>query len=231
MIDHLARKKMAEAIRSYLDERIAAFEFDEALEDIRTATDDVTVQKLAVWLWFFYDDFEDHKIVATKEQWDFLHRVLLLLESNGEPELTFEHSKKRRWSVRQLIAVCALAVFALGALGLDRREYYVILSIPFGILCVLLYLWNLRASPEPRSMESALIPFSSITEIVAARRKAPLFSKKPYPSHLKSRTIWHPLFDTLTCLLTIALCLAFPPVVLLFQALPDTNITTKVTVH
>jgi len=231
MVDQSARKKMAEAIRSYLDERIAAFEFDETLEEIRTTTDDITVQKLVVWLRCFYDDYKDHKIVATKEQWNLLHRILLLLETDGEPKLTFKQIREHRWSVRQLIAVCALIAFAFGAIRLGWGEYYVILSIPFGILSVLLHLWNLRAPLQQRSMESALVPFSSVSELMAARRKVSVFAKKRYPSHLESRKFTHPIVDILTCLLAIALCLAFPPVVLLFQALPDTNTTMKVIVH
>ena len=50
---------MEAAIRSYMDERLTAFELDETLSDISSKTDDKTVQHVGQALWFHYDDITD----------------------------------------------------------------------------------------------------------------------------------------------------------------------------
>ena len=93
MIDQAARKQMADTIRSYLNEEIKSFQFSNALDDIRTQTADATVDLIADILWCFYDDdWLSHKVIASKEEWDYFHRLLLVLESDTELE-GYRHAK------------------------------------------------------------------------------------------------------------------------------------------
>ena len=77
---------MSKAIRAYMAETITAFQLDEALFTIADATQDGTVKAVAKQMWFHYDDCKDHKIVSSKQTWDYFNRLLLLLESEAEAE-------------------------------------------------------------------------------------------------------------------------------------------------
>lgn len=77
---------MSEAIRSYMDGRIASFKSDDALCEIASGSQDESVRALQKALWFQYSDVEDHKFVGPKQEWDYFNRLLLLLSSDAEAE-------------------------------------------------------------------------------------------------------------------------------------------------
>ncbi len=226
MIDRTARNHIAGAIRLYLDEKITAFQFDDAIQEASCKTKDKTAQEMVQALWYYYDDVTDHKVHATKKVWDYFHRILLLLESDGELEII----KIRRWSFRQFIAACTLAMFLLVAFHLGWGEHLYFVSIPFGIISILISFLHSKASrkSEPSRMEIALTPFSSIRDIFKARRRVAVFKKKLYPAHLARRSIISPFLDKITRLPLIMMCLFFAPVPLLFQAMPETATKMKV---
>jgi len=105
MVDREARNRMIEALESYMDEHIRALEFDDALVAIEASTSDETVKLLRWDLWSVYDDLEDHKVIASKEEWDALNRVRLFLESDAEIEM------ERRWTWRQAAAITGLLCY------------------------------------------------------------------------------------------------------------------------
>ena len=109
MIDRRARNKMATAIRSYMDEEMKAFQLDEELNRISDATKDKTVKDISFILYFHYDDIENHKIVASKEEWDYFNRLLLLLESDGELESI--NSRTIWHPFRQTVAAIFFGIF------------------------------------------------------------------------------------------------------------------------
>jgi hypothetical protein len=225
MVDRESRKKMAEVIRAYFDEKITAFEFDDALKELDQHTQDETVHDLTTALWFHYDDCKDHKIVATKEQWDYFHRILLVLESGGRLECG---PRRYAWSVRQLIAALVLVFFVGAAFRLDWWEYLVIVSMPFGLVSMLLSFWNSKASRKPTEKEMALTPFLSISELLSCRRKVMGFSKKPYPFRLESRKVRDSIAEIMMWVPGIMMWLMFAPLVLLFQTMPDIDEKTSV---
>ena len=106
MIDRKARSEMCKAIRDYMAEGISAFELDDSLDCIAHDSRDSTVKFVTKLMWFHYDDCKDHKIVASKQEWDYFNRLLLLLESEAEADfvrvrtswraewLDFFHSEK-----------------------------------------------------------------------------------------------------------------------------------------
>jgi hypothetical protein len=224
MIDRAARNQIAGAIRLYLDEKITAFQFNDVIVEASCKTKDKTAREMIQTLWYHYDDITDHKVLATKEDWDYFHRILLLLESDGELEIT----KIRRWSFRQFIAACTLAVSLLVAFHLGWGEHLYFVSIPFGIISISLSFWHSKTTCEPDRMEIALTPFSSIKEIFKARRRVAVFKKKSYPAYLARRSIRSPFWDKITWLPLIMMCLFFAPVPLLFQAMPETTTKLKV---
>jgi hypothetical protein len=217
MIDRENRDRLVDAINRYLDEAITAFEFDDQIHDIRSATDDRTLQRVVDTLWFYYDDCEDHKVVLTKEAWDHFQRLALLLKSDMHVKVVV----RRKWSVRQIIAGLALGLFGVCVARLGFGRHLLVVAVPFGVVSMLLSYWHHRAFPTSR--ESILTPFSSVSEILGIRRKVSGFAKRKYPSRLTSRTIRSPLMATAVMLQTASTWLFLSPLVLLFQMLPDTD--------
>jgi len=228
MIDYAARRQMGDIIRSYLNEEIKAFQFSDALYDVAGKTKDSTVQQTVDALWYLYDDVKDHKIVASKEEWDFFHRLLLILESDAEIEV----SKVRKWSLRQLIAAFAMVTFVMLALHLSWGPYLLGAYIALGLVSMLLWYSRSRATPKPDATEIALTPFSSISQLLAIRRRVPHFLKERYPTRLATRRIRHWIFEMpmplLSSLVVGAIWSIFAPVPLLFQAMPKTRSTTRI---
>ncbi len=109
MVDRVTRDRMAGALERYLDEEITAFQLDAELDGAARVTEDRTAWDLRLAVWANYDDLVDHKVTASREQWHYLQRVLLLLRSDGEFELT---RRRRRWSLRQAGAGLALLLFS-----------------------------------------------------------------------------------------------------------------------
>lgn len=213
-IDREARDRMAYVAEQYLNEEITAFEFDDALELISSDTEDKTVHEIRLAFWGAYDDLTDHKVVASKESWDFFQRLLLILKSNARIEM----SKRRRWTVRQSIAISLLSLFLAVVVYTDFGVLAYIVYIGVGVVSLGLAYWRGRL-PEPGA---AMEPFSSLMEIVKVRKSVPSFLKQSYPGHLKNRSLrsgwevillWWPIYGTLWFIVG--------PLMLLVQSFPE----------
>lgn len=219
MIDRKARDQMARAIRSYLDEEISAFKFDEALAQASNATEDRTVQTVARALWFLYDDCKDHKIVASKEEWDYFNRLLLLIESGGEMETV---RSWRKWHPFQAVAAVLFLTFLLIAVRVGWGEHLIAYALPFGPASMLLaWLNSRRYRKEVHAIASALTPFPSVGNLLAIRRHVSGFGRHRYPKAIVARRIRDPIIDRLMWVpWSLAWCM-FSPVALFLQMLPN----------
>jgi len=218
MVDRKARDQLASALQSYMDERIAAFEFDDTLWRAVDSTQDNTVQEIGQALWLHYDDLKDHKIVACKEEWDYFNRLLLLLQSDAEVECV--RTWRRWWSVRQSIAALSLAGFLGVAIHVGFGGQLFLWAIPFGVVSMLLAWWGRRGLTKRTRLELALAPFPSVGSLMRIRRRVPAFSKKRYPIDIQGRVIrdaWTYRFMMVPAAVMWLMC---APIVLLFQALP-----------
>lgn len=226
MIDRKARDEMARAIRSYMAEEITAFQFDDALTKAMEATKDETVQTTGRALWFHYDDCKDHKIVASKVEWDYFNRLLLLLESDGELETV---KSWRRWRLRQAVAAVFFVVFFFVALRVGFGEQLFAYALPFGpVSMVLAWLNSRRRTTTPPSLEIALTPFPSVSSLLLVRRKVVSFVKVKYPASIVGRRIRDPIIDKLMWIpWSVAWCM-FSPVALFFQMLPERKSETRI---
>lgn len=96
MINREARNQLAALIRQYIDDRFAGpaaiTDFDEQLLSYLDS-DDVTVQYVAESLLDFY---EDDTAYLTKQLWDHIQRLLLLLDSSSTVSVT--HSRRLSWT-------------------------------------------------------------------------------------------------------------------------------------
>lgn len=222
MFDRVARDKLIEAISEYLNDTVTAFVFDEHLYEIATTTKDETVCQVVDALWFYYDDCKDHKVVLTKEQWNYFQRLILLLQSDSHIHVTLT----RHWSVRQAIALAALGCCLVFLFIFDMSYWFI--AVPFGFVSMALGFMHRRQMPQVSATEIALTPFSSVSEIRAALRRSPHFRKRRYPSGLADRKIRSDGERSVLRFHYYALWLFASPFVLFFQALPDTQTTLHV---
>lgn len=226
MIDREARGQIVKAIRSYMSEGITAFQFDDALTEASNATEDKTARTIAKALWFHYDDCKDHKIVASKEEWDYLNRLLLLLASDGELETV---RSSRKWQPLQAVAALLLLAFLLIAVRVGWGEHLIAYALPFGPASMLLaWLNSHRRRSHIQALESALTPFPSTSSLLAVRRRVGGFARSRYPKAIVGRRIRDPIIDKLMWVpWSIAWCM-FSPVALFFQMLPATEEETRI---
>jgi len=219
---------MVKVVQSYMNEEITAFQFDEALDEAVNATEDKTVWTVRQELWFHYDDCKDHRIVASKEQWDHFNRLLLVLESDGEMEIV---RTWHTWHPRQVVATVLFITFMVVAVQSGFGEHLVVLALPFGPFSMLLaWLKSRHRKRTTPAAETALAPFPSVRSLLAIRRSVPAFRRKRYPRSLKGRTIRDPLIDKLMWIPWTMAWWMFSPVAIFFQMLPERESETRIKV-
>ena len=228
MVDREARDAMVGAMERYLNEEITAFEFDDALSEIET--EDETVSDTRISLWFFYDDCKDHKVVATKEDWDFLHRIILVLKSSAH----IKTPRRMRWTMRQPIAACCLLLYGVMAYFMGFGSHLLFAHAACGIVSMGLAYWRYHpaASPSHRKQQ-ALAPFSSVSELLAVRRKVRCFTKGKYSPAIEERRIRNVILNAAMLVVFVALpalpfWLTLSPLVLFGQSIGEVDVAPRV---
>ncbi len=189
MIDRDARNKLSALIRRYLDEDIMAFDLDEALDDFRDSSDS-GLRFVTDSLWYHYDDCDDHLIVASKSEWDYFQRLLLLLESNS----TVTTRRHRHWSATQIVAAVSLAMCGLIAFQTGVGSHLFIFFVPFG-LCSIAISHFRHPAVDARPYDQIVTPFASIGDLRVAYDSASSFKKRQYQRRLESRLIRSPVLS------------------------------------
>lgn len=209
---------MAETIQSYLDERITAFQLDEVLSEISISTEDPIVKNTADLMWGYYDDLKDHKIVASKQVWDFFVRQILLLKSDAEIEII---KTKWNWSVQNAIAGFFVLIFVFFACHMEWGFSLCLMAVSCGIISMLLDFWASHLGQMFSEYDASLIPFPSIESLLSVRRSVPIFFKTKYPGPLRFRRIRKSSEEIFMWIPAILAWLMFGPLVLFIQMLPE----------
>jgi hypothetical protein len=119
-------------------EEITSQELDDVLAEL--TTQDGSVQLITREVWGLYDDLVDHVIVTSKEGWDYLNRILVLLDSNAEVEVV------RAWAsfgVTESFTAVALAGYAyLVTRGGFSAGSVIGWALPFGLVSMMIALAN-----------------------------------------------------------------------------------------
>ncbi|HVX14930.1 MAG TPA: hypothetical protein VHC22_27315 [Pirellulales bacterium] len=184
VVNRPPREELAEAVEDFLSDRIGAFEFDERLRKICDETPDHTVQIVAEQLWCFYDDITDHPAVLTKEEWNLIQRLMLIVRSGGE----LEQSDRRVTHASQGVALATLV--ATGSVSFAIPQAWPLFVFLAGLISIGLSWWRehrlyLCLKPDPWCMW----PFPSFAAISRALQRAPDFRKKKWRPELAKRHI------------------------------------------
>jgi hypothetical protein len=161
-------------------------------------------------------------IAATKSEWDFFQRFLLLLDSDGE--LVFTTHKD--WTIRQPLAAFALAGWVWAASERGLGYGLLVATLLAGLASVFFSRW--RQAAGAGSGDGRRFPFGSFAELRAVRRRCPTFRKQPYPPHLTARTLRRSVLRRLIALPSYLLWLGLSPIVLACQMLPEKRSTHSV---
>jgi hypothetical protein len=226
MLDRRARDDINRALRAYMAEELTAFQLDDVLMRVMDETEDETVKPVALAIWCHYDDLKDHKIVATKAQWDYLNRLLLILESDAEIETV---KTSWRWHGGQAVAAAFLMAFGCVALWAGFGERLLLYAVPFGLVSMVLARFNHRQRCRRVSAsELALTPFPSVGRLLSVRRSVRGFVRRRYPREINGRRIRSPAMSTMIRLPSALAWLVLSPVVLFFQMLPERESGTRI---
>lgn len=135
MVDRKGRDELAAALRLYMTGKITNFEFDTIREKVTYESSDKTVELIGHDLWFCYDDCKEDFVIATEERWDYLNRLLLILESDAHME---EKLHLRKWSYPQAIAGIAFFsfIFIVIKTGLGGHLFFIPFRWEFSRCCL-----------------------------------------------------------------------------------------------
>lgn len=212
------RDALGELIRRYLNDELSAFQLDEALDEYHE-TQDAAVRYVCEQLWYLYDDCDDHQVVLEKAEWDFIQRLLLLLESDHRVVST----KHWEWHWTQAVALLALVGFGLVAFTQGWGEHLFIASIPFGIVSLVIGQLRIRRYlAAADSYRAILFPFATFGELRRAYEQVG-FRKIRYPQHLRGRRIRSQGSEVFWNLYSVIFCLICSPLPLLAQSVPQSN--------
>jgi hypothetical protein len=223
IVDRPNRDAVIAAVNRYLNGETTAFQFDEEIFGIES--DDPSVRHAVCQLWYFYDDCKDHKVQLSKEAWDYIQRLILLLQSDAQIEVR----KRRRWDFTELIALAALILFVYESCWFGFGSQLLAVALPFGIVSFAISWWRARKSAgQMDKSRIGLTPFSSLSELLPLRRRVSNFRKCKYPPGMKKFKIRSPLEEFGMILQLYALWAIFSPVVLAVQILPMTETDTRI---
>jgi hypothetical protein len=214
MVDRPARTQILNAITAYLHGEIHAFEFDERLHQGVLKTKDRTVAFARTALWQLYDDITDHPVHLSKEAWDFVQRLRLILASNVEVQTS------RSWTLRQPLALVGLLILLLTALRLGLTWNFWCIDILVGLITILpLYLPSTFASQQNQE-QRRLVPFESLPQLRAIRRTVTDFQKEQYPSALVGRRLRSPAWTVVMLSISTVAWAVCAPLFLTLGLLP-----------
>jgi len=82
MVDRDARDRIGSALENYTNDLFTNDELDDIIWDTYHSTQDSIARESVRAIWCMYDEVRTHKVEATKEAWDYLERLRLLLASD-----------------------------------------------------------------------------------------------------------------------------------------------------
>lgn len=179
MIDRESRDKLIKLIKSFMNDEIKSDQFDKEMSEITWNSNDELVSSLHTELWGLYDDWTDHYITLSKDGWDYLNRVILLLES----DLESQYSPGKYPYLPVAIGITLLLVYGLVVYFGGILITILTIHIPIAI-----YLHtNLPTWLSLPRKDMRYYPFPSYSLLAKTRRKIAHFRKQKYKKELGNR--------------------------------------------
>lgn len=220
-VDRDARRELAAVIRGFLNDEIKSYDLADRSFGIRSK--DKTVHWCASVLWGFYDDCRTHKVVLGKSEWDYIQRMLLVLEGGGEvrtgrmPALSRELNYLTVILIGMVVTIASLYVYQPTWLA-----FFAWLGLSVGTVAV-------DSSIRAKFTAYAhLDPFNSFGELYRLRRYCSGFHKQPYRDEIGKRHIRHPILETNVEDVVPFLKMLFAPIIVVRYLLFQSSLGTRV---
>lgn len=214
MVNREKRNQLAALIRVYLNGQVELTEFVELQLEYYKSEDPA--------LYFVVGELLVHEVDAdalTKQEWDHIQRLLLLLESNST--VYYQNSSYRPWT-QPVAAVLLFTCLFIGLLtGFDLHLF--LYFIPVGLATILL-LFLRFPKPEVRPFDAIVTPFHSISDLNIAYESANFVKQRYHFSPKPSSK------DSLTGIIVLVFIswLCMPPIALLLMCFPEPDCEIKV---
>ena len=183
MVDRESRNQMLAILDDYLSGKIKTFVFEERRDALKTQ--DEAVRYIACISWYLHDDFIDHPARLTRQGWNFVQRLRLILQSDAE--IVTQH----RWNFTLYHAAILLGVAFLILICCRDGFGWQFWGADIVIGMIFFYFMNHRKFTSRRSglsgAASELIPAAEINpfDSFAAMRdtyeSVAEFHKMPFP--------------------------------------------------
>ncbi|WP_417388311.1 hypothetical protein [Gimesia sp.] len=213
MIDRERRNQLAALIRRYLDGKATAADFEKCqLENYISADQAVSHVSLEIG---FYS--ENAASTLSKEDWDYIQRLLLLLDSNST--VSWKTAPYRLWTqpVAEALLFTCLVIALTTGFTLNLFLYF----IPIGLISLLLlYFQSPRSKVRP--FEEVVTPFQSIADLGIAYDSANFVKQRycfsqSHSSKESSIEVYMMLIEGYMMLFFFfLLCICVPPILLYY---------------
>jgi len=218
------RSHLYQEIRAYTTGQISAIQFSINIAPY-SDDDDVAGDKTTLWvaeqLDMLIDRNSDTPTEWPRERWNFVQRILLLLESGYEIQTEI----KRRWTWLQIPPAVALVVLfcLVGHFGWMATTWSGSTWLMAGIVSMGVFRFRTKlAERQEQPFNPALSPFRTIAAVEDAMQLAPLYKKSRAAKTSAGKLIQtRPRASNLIPLtISSILWVVFAPLVLVVQCLP-----------
>ncbi|WP_417376737.1 hypothetical protein [Gimesia maris] len=220
MINRDERNQLAALIRRYIDDQFAGpaeiRDFDEQLFSYLDC-DDAAVRYVAETL---LDYYQDDTAELTKQLWDHIQRLLLLLDSRST--VSVKYFSRLSWTQPVAALLFFFCLFIALETGIGWHLY--LWAVPIG-LCSTFLIYIREFRPDRGALDPIISPFNTIADLRVAYESAG-FVKKRYPLRIEPSTVSEPQKRLALILWTV-----FPVpalLLLIFYCFPDYDCEIKV---
>ncbi len=211
------RKRLATALRAFVNSELTLTQLGEELHWARDSRD-TTVTDVVEQLGEDWEDLVQSPQPLDKSGWDWVQRLLLLLDSNGR--IVREH--RWHWCHTQLVALATLVVVVCLVL-MFGWQWGLWVTAPATLVSLLLLRIRLRKITRP--YQNVLMPFGTFEQLKRTYDSVPVFRKQRYPFARKSswslpQKIASSVGTAVILGWLFAMLVMVPPFSLLLQLLP-----------
>lgn len=178
MVDRIARDKLLAAIDRFLKGETGSFTFDDEVFAIESQ--DQTVRDIALDCWFCYDDCIDHPVKLTRDGWNHMQRLRLMLASNAQ----FQKIRRWQWSPAHSYAAGALLVLAMVFWSQGWGFLFLMANFAAGLGFWYFASRDHAKRPATEAAIYQITPFQSLSILRDVRESVPDFKKLRYPAQM-----------------------------------------------